>query len=524
MKYYLYVAIGIALLGLIATGCDLSTAEDDTVTLSGRVVNAATNDPIQDAVITATFTNASDEDEEITTVTDAEGTFSFDVSVDGPVDVTITASKGGFSIQRTERVARELESVTDINLELSMGSEEEEQEPGRPTNIILSNQSDQVIRVKESGGTDISRLTFQVVDSTGRPIAVDQAVEVDFRLGQAPGDVSITPESVETDGQGEATVNVSSGTTSGVVQVVAETEAADGSTIRSKPVQITIHGGLPNQCHFSLAPEQFNFPGLTRFGVTNPVSVIVGDKYGNPVVPSSSVYFTTNAGVIGGSVETDGEGRGSVNLTSARPLPDGGVATIRAETAGTDAENTLVDPSNCVDATREGNELIIFDEIPVLFSGRTEVQVSPAEAQLGQTYALTVWDVENNNPLAPGTSINVQAQGTKVKAVGNTEVTLDDTAILNDKPFGPEDVIKGDGITQFTFRVVEDQEVDETGEPTVEAVTITIDSPNGSFEIVLTPPGGASSAAKSKSTVRATNDATVEQQADQVVVRAPERE
>ncbi len=102
-------------------------------------------------------------------------------------------------------------------------------------------------------------------------------------------------------------MNLSAGTTAGVVQVVAEA-TLDGRTIRSLPVSVAIHGGLPDQPHFSVGPEKFNFPGLTRYGLIDEVSVIVGDKYANPVRPGTAVYFTSSHGVIEGSVLTNGTG------------------------------------------------------------------------------------------------------------------------------------------------------------------------------------------------------------------------
>jgi len=518
------LATVVAVLSLAGIGCDLAGDDDGNVTLSGRVLNAATQNPVTDAVVTVEFLNASDQPEEISTATDSLGRFSTSIDVDGPMDVTIAVAKRGVLVEQVERVSPDIGGVTGLEFELSFNADENEPEPGRPTNLLLAEQSTDVIRVQESGGTSIARLTFQVVDSTGTPIDIDQAVDVSFRFGQQPGGAELTPQTVTTDGQGQATVNVSSGTTSGVVQVVAETERPDGTRIASKPTRVTIHGGLPNKCHFSLGPEQFNFAGLNTFGVNNPVNVIVGDKYGNPVVPGTSVFFTTNAGVIGGSVQTGGNGQGTVGLTSARPLPSDGVATIRAETVGTDDVNTLVNPDNCEDPAETGNENTIFDTIPVVFSGRTSVEVDPTVAALGQTYELTVRDVENGNPLAPGTSISVSAQGTKVKAVGNTEVELDDTAIIdrNGDGFGAEDVVKGDGVTRFTFRVVEDNNLDEGGVPTIEAVTITISSPNGDLEIVITPSESGANAKASPQTVQArTKGAEVSIESGSAIVRAP---
>ena len=514
---------GLVVLGT-GIGCDIGgTSDSDVVTIPGQVLDASSN-PVVDALVTFRFTDPSGEEIERTARTDSVGRFSRTLEVEETVEVTITVTKGDASDQKVRQVSPEVEQVDELQFALDTGGEAE-REPGRPTDILLQNQSANTIRVQESGGTSIARLTFQVVDSTGQPIDIDQAVDVNFRFGQQPGDATLTPSTVTTNGQGQATVNVSSGTTAGIVQVVAQTQRPDGTEFQSKPVSLTIHGGLPNKCHFSLGPAQFNFPGLNEFGVINAIRVFVGDKFGNPVVPGTSVSFSTNAGIIGGSAQTDDQGRGEVTLSSAQPLPDGGVGTVRAETVGTDDVNTVVDPNNCPDPVDTGNENTIFDTIPVVFSGRPEVIVEPDSAELGKTYDLTVWDVENQNPLAPGTTIQVEAEGTKVKAVGNTEVTLDDTAVIdeNDDGFGPEDVVKDEGITFFTFRVVEDQEVDEAGTPTVETVTITVDGPNGSLEVVLTPtPSEDGSGAASAQSFTPTQGATVHQRSSGIVVRASE--
>lgn len=519
------IAAGVLLLIVGGMGCDLGGGGGaNTVTLSGRVLDASAN-PVEGALVTVRFTNADGEEVEHTTGTDSEGRFSQTIEVEETVEVTIAVSEGDATAQKVRQVSPDAGQVSELSFSLGTGGEED-REPGRPTDILLQNQSTSAIRVQESGGTSVARLTFQVVDSTGKAIGIDQAVDVTFRFGKQPGDASLTPSTVTTNGQGQATVNVSSGKTAGVVQIVAQTERPDGTEFQSKPVRLTIHGGLPNKCHFSLGPEQFNFPGLTEYGLTNPIRVFVGDKYGNPVVAGTSVYFSTNAGIIGGATQTGDQGGGEVTLTSAQPLPEGGVATIRAETVGTDDVNTIVDPDNCPDPVETGNENTIFDTIPVVFSGRTEVIPEPDSAELGQTYDLTVWDVENENPLAPGTTIQVEAEGTKVKAVGNTDVTLDDTAVIdeNNDGFGPEDVVKTEGITFFTFRVVEDQEVDEEGTPTIETVTITVDGPNGSLEIVLTPEptdGGGGGTATIQS-LSPTRGATVHRQSSgEVVIRAP---
>ena len=55
-------------------------------------------------------------------------------------------------------------------------------------------------------------------------------------------------------------------------------------------------------------------------------------------------------------------------------------------------------------------------------------------------------------------------------------------------------IVRGPGITEFTFRAVEDLEIDEDGNPTVETITILVSGPNGSIEIVLGSEGIAGQA------------------------------
>ena len=522
-RHTISVAAFLLALALAATGCGAFGTDDSEVAISGTVLNSTTLEPVQDAVVTVRFTDNGDE-EEITLTTDAEGQFSAIIEVDEAVDVTISASSGGVSAQTVESVSPDFEEVTDIELELDLG-EDADREPGSPENITLAEQSTDAIRVQESGGEEVANLTFQVVDSTGTPIGSEETVEVDFRFGEQPGDATLEPETVTTDGGGNATANVISGETAGSVQVVAETEKDDGTVISAKPVQLAIHGGLPNKCHFTLAPDQTNFPGLVELGATKTVAAIVGDKFGNPVVPGTNVSFSANAGVIDGSMQTNDAGQGSVTLTAAQPLPTDGVGTVRAETAGTDDVNVIVDPSQCPDPAETGNENEIFETVPVVFSGRPEVGVEPSTAQLDQTYELTVTDVENGNPLAPGTTISVEAEGTRVQATGNTSVTLDDTTVEDDGTgsFEQDNVVTGEGITDFTFRVVEEEpgeEEEDPPSPSVEAITINVSGPNGQLEIAL-----LNGDALSKQTVEVAQDAEIQSKASgRTVIRAPEEE
>lgn len=457
MKRSLLLWLPAGLLILLSAGCDLAGEEDTggIVTLTGQVLNDETNNPVPQAYVRLLPFDLLYESDE-------EGRFSFDVEIDSTMELRVSATKDGFSTASVDVLALAGRTVSVPTLRVRH-TVEEEATSGQASNILLLEQSAQSIGVRESGSEEVAQISFQVADSLGRPVVLDNAADVRFSFGVHPGGGEfLHPQTARTDNNGKVTVNLSSGTKAGVVQIVAETSIGNRA-IRSLPVSVSIHGGLPDQTHFSLGPERFNFPALRTFGIQNPISVIVGDQYGNPVKPGTAVYFTTTHGVIEGSVLTDGQGRGTVQLISANPLPDDGIGVVTATTA-------------------DVNRQTVLSRTPVVFSGVPVVTVSPGVARLDQTYELTVMD-PNGNPLAGGTSITARVEGTKVKAVGNTSVRLDDTAFIGG--IGYENVLRGPGITTFTFRAVEDLNLDEDGVPTVETITILVSGPNGAIEIVL---------------------------------------
>ena len=460
MRYHL-IALQIVLLGFVAAGCDLGSGDDDTsgiITLNGQVLDAETNNPVSGAFVRVLPFDLLFE-------ADEEGRYQFEVEIDSTMEVSLVATRDGYGSASTDVLALAGRHINVPTLRIDHTGIEE-LESGKASNILLLEQSDQSIGVMESGSREVASITFQLTDSLGRPVVLDKSATVDFSLGVQPGGGEfIYPTSAQTDNSGKVTLNLSSGTRAGVVQIVAET-VVDGRTIRSLPVSVAIHGGHPDQTHFSIGPEAFNFPGLRRYGIENPIAIIAGDEFGNPVKPGTSVYFTTDGGIIEGSTSTDEQGRGGAVLISANPLPSDGVALITATTADKDQQP-------------------VTSQTAVVFSGFPVVDIEPLSVSLGQLYSLRVTD-GNGNPLAGGTQITVKVEGTKVKAVGNTNVLLDDTAFIGGLSYNH--IARGPGITEFTFKAVEDLELDEDGEPTVESITILVSGPNGSLEIVL---GGA---------------------------------
>jgi len=235
-------------------------------------------------------------------------------------------------------------------------------------------------------------------------------------LGAGPGGGEfLSPYSAPTIIDGKVAATLTSGTKAGAVQVIAEFDIG-GEIIASLPVAITIHGGLPDYDHFSIAPELLNFAGYYNFGLMDQITAFVGDKYANPVRPQTAVYFTTTGGIIEGSTLTDFQGIGSVELISALPMPfhstlGAGFATITASTV-------------------DENSATISRETIVLFSGTPQVSVTPTSINIpnagSQSFSYYVGD-QNGNPLAGGTSITVSVEGDDVDAQGDLSFTLPDT-------------------------------------------------------------------------------------------------
>lgn len=456
------------------SGCSAFEDEPVTAEVSGLVTNEADN-PLGGAEVLAQYDGATQ-----TRFTGPDGTYRFEFEIPEAEEVEITISIRLDSLlvnARTVTLTSNEPVQRDIDFVLSVQDEDDDgpvvsQPSGRVSRLILAEASATTLRVVESGGPETVSLTFVALDSVGQEVNGSNAVDVRFRFGQNPGGgLAVNPEVAQTDARGEVTAVVSSGTRSGVVQLVAEATRPDGSIVRSDPVRLTIHGGLPAQNFFTVAPAIRNIPGLVRYSETTPIEVIAGDRFSNPVAPATAVYFSTTHGIVGASAMTNGDGLGSVVLRSANPLPTtNGIVVVSAETAGRDEER-------------------VTDQTPVVFSGPTVLTLSPQAARFGD-YTLTVSD-PLGNPLVDGTSVVVTVDGEGVELNGSTEVNLDDTAVttsdLNgDGALQPNEVtvVTGRDITVFPFSVTRDL---ESTEQSVSSITVTVTSPNGDLTTSIFP-------------------------------------
>jgi len=449
-KFVLYIS----LFFLVLMGCKKKAVEPEvpqqkTVILSGSVFESVTGWPIDSAVIKVTGITP-----QVVTYTDSVGRYRVSFEVEAEINVNVIAFKEGYEPDTVVVLAVPGRTVNVPGLFLKRTAPETPTS-GEAASIVLISQTAKNIGVKGSGSVETAQMIFEVQDSSGKPVDLAHSVEVSFKIGSGPGGGEfIYPPKARTDAKGRVTANIVSGTKAGVVQVVAESNVGS-KTIKSLPVVIVIHGGLPDSAHFSIAPEKLNFPGYNVFGLRNRITAYVGDKYGNPVKPGTAVYFTTTGGIIEGSALTNEQGQGSVNLISAEPRPvhpvlGPGYAVITATTA-------------------DENQRTIKAETIVLFSGIPQITVEPTNFDIpnlgSQVFNYTVSD-QNGNPLAGGTTIRVTIDGKDIRALGDLDITLPDT---RDRSW-----------TRFSF-AIQDTTSDIVERPVL--IRISTSGPNGSATV-----------------------------------------
>ncbi|MCU0454155.1 MAG: Ig-like domain-containing protein [Bacteroidetes bacterium] len=315
---------------------------------------------------------------------------------------------------------------------------------GQPASIVLVGTDVNSISIRGTGVNESALLTFEVRDSLGNPVLGGSGPIVRFSLLGAPGGGEyLYPDSGRVSGtSGRVSTRLNSGTRPGVIQVVATTR---NDSVLSSPARVTIASGPPYGPNASISRKDANLPGLLYDNERTTISVLLGDRYQNPVPAGTAVYFTTTGGIIQPTAYTDADGGASVELITANPRPAGGVAIIYARTIGDTA-------------ARRADSLIQL-QIPVVFSGTTLI-IAPTAAFAvpdsgSYSFAYQVQDA-NGNPLVAGTTIKVSLSGpgaSELEAQGDVDVTMRDTDDPTKTDFNATIVDKTRGGTGGSFTV-----------------------------------------------------------------------
>lgn len=427
--------------------------------IGGEVVEASSENAVEGATVEIT----QPENFQQSTLTNSSGHFSFDIEPDdGSVSITIEVSKEGYENANRNVEVSSNDEINDLVIELTAeGNEDDNNDGGNGGDdqngetvgaaaIVLTDQPEGAININETGDQVSTSMTFQVQDSLGRPLTSENAVDVSFSIVNGPdGGEDLVPASATTNSSGNVTTTLFSGNTAGEIKVQALVNRDDGIEIKSSPIVVAIHGGFPDQEHFSIAAEKYNFEGWDINNNRNVISTVVGDQFSNPVKPGTVVYFETTGGVIQGSGQTDEDGIVEVELISGNPRPTDGEALVTASTKGEDGKN-------------------ITEQIPVVFSSRNAyIEADPTTFSLdpngGESFDYTVKDV-NGNPMAKGTQISVEA-GEGIELTGDVDFTLGDH------------IDPGPGATEFSFSIRDTD--DESNEAADLTIKINVTTPSG---------------------------------------------
>lgn len=350
-------------------GCQTTSTNND-VTISGNVINEITGDPVNQAIVEIT---APEEFAGTAKVTDENGAFSFtELTVTESATLTLSIKKTGF-VDNTLNVpvSGGLEIQLDQPVELSpveSGDGDDDGDGGEPqvsgpsegaAAIELVGVGESSLNIKETGGTISTEFTFQVQDSAGRNLDLNNAVMVNFTIVSGPGGgEGIVPPSVRTNASGRATASLFSGNFAGVVQIQAEIVRDDVAlTIQSKPVAITIHGGFPTQDGFYLSSDRTNIESSAS--QETEITAKLVDQFNNPVKPGTAVYFTTSIGSIEGSQEAQSNEDGEV---SVRFWCDGNFGTGMVTATTVDENNQQI--SQTLDVVCSNSEALIVVNPP----------------------------------------------------------------------------------------------------------------------------------------------------------------
>jgi hypothetical protein len=338
---------------------------------------------------------------------------------------------------------------------------------GYISSIILSSVSSTDISVQGTGNTETATLVFQAKDSLGQVVDQPHGSMMHFVISPPTLGATLTIDSMQTDASGRATTLIRSGTRAGVIQIKATATVPSGQTIASLPVRLSINSGLPDQNHFSIAPARYNFPGLRFNGLTDAITIQMGDAYGNPVQTGTVAYFTTNHGVIQTTGSTSSsDGFITKTLFSGNPRPEGAFAI-------SDGNGY----SYVTASTYAADGSVVHDSIQILWTGPPIITRTggfagfsiPKGGVMGP-WTFTVQD-QYNHPMSAGTSITVSADAGTVS--GNTGTMADTKA-------------SGPGRTSFSVMVANNHAAAGTDPPVASQIMVTVNhSVYGVFTLIL---------------------------------------
>ena len=443
----------VAAMGILAVSCNNNSSTNGPqagkASVTGIVTDQTTQSPLPGVTVSAQPLGAS----ATSMVTGTNGSYSFEFTIDSTSSVVLSFHISGWRDTSIVTPIKSNSAPATLNVAMVRRSQiSGGGGSGIAQTIAFMGAVPPEIAVKGVGGSETTTLTWEVRDSLGLPVDVSHAIQLTFSIASGPvGGEFISPTVVTTNTVGQAIMTLSSGIRSGVVQVVATGTVASG-TVTTSPVRIIIDGGFPDQAHFTVAAHNYNMPILGTMGVHNPISVLVGDKWSNPVAPNTAIYFSSTAGVIQPKVFTNADGQGSADLISGNPAPLGVYA------APVNGARPSGDGYHYIAARTVGQAgATIKDSILVLWSGPAIISnFAPTTFNISNggsaSFTFTVADALGH-PLAAGTTISVVATIPPPPDPNAPQNTVLVTFGLNGSYTLNDVLVPGPQTTQFSCRL-----------------------------------------------------------------------
>jgi len=310
-------------------------------------------------------------------LTDQNGLTTF--YIEAPTDLTTETAVGVLTVSAVGYADRTFSYEFKQTATVSTGTD-----TGESTGVSIAFVSAEpnYIGLKGVGGLDLAQqsvVTFVVKDVDGNPV-YNQLVN--FKLATAIGGLTLSATESYTDLNGQVTTRVLSGSVPTSVRVIAYF-SVNGVEISAPSDQLTIGTGLPDQNSFEITADKLAPQGLHYSGEVVNITARLADRNNNPVPDGTSVYFTTEGGVIDSSCETV-KGVCSVEWRSQTPRPADHRVTVQAYAIGNesfyDRQNTA-DPSNGQDGVFDGVD--VFDDLAEAFRDDDENGVYNPSATAG---------------------------------------------------------------------------------------------------------------------------------------------
>ncbi|MCM8856077.1 MAG: hypothetical protein LC541_10540 [Candidatus Thiodiazotropha sp.] len=253
-----------------------------------------------------------------------------------------------------------------------------------------------LIGLRGVGLTEVSRVTFQVLDKNGNPVT-QQAVSFSLNTNIGGASIPAGAETATSDINGLVGTDVKSGTIPTTVRVTASLNS--NPLISTQSDGLVISTGISDQNSMTIGADVLNPEAWIINGVTVEITVHAADHFNNPVPNGTAVAFTTEGGQIQSQCQIE-DGECTVTWKSANPrplddlLPGGmGRVTILATMLG---EESFID-ANGNGALDLGDTA--FSQIPEAFRDENEDGVrDPVLEEFMDFDADSIYDGANIDP------------------------------------------------------------------------------------------------------------------------------